>query len=115
MPGPTNTDVFAHSPIPGQANWSDLTYYTTAGGGGAIAAGSASFVNKLSNTTAFPWNIVPRAIPALTPILLRAMENVYGTFGNGPAGASHAATGNWRTVYQGAAAAAGSAPGTAAA
>jgi hypothetical protein len=115
LPGPRNLDVLAHSTVPGQRNWSDLTYYTVAHGGGVLASGSASFVSKLSNTTAFPWNIVPKATPGVTPILLRAMENVYGTFGMGPASATQPSTGNWSSVYTGAAATAGTAAGSTAA
>jgi hypothetical protein len=101
LPGPRNLDVFAHSPVAGQGNWSDITYYTVPKGGGVLASGMASWVNKLSNTTAFPWNVVPRAIPDVTDVLLRAMENVYGTFGRGAASAARPATGNWDSVYQG--------------
>ena len=105
FPGPTNADVFAHSPVVGQGNWSDISYYTAGrAGGGVVAIGAASFVNKLSNTTAFPWNVVPKAIPGVTEILLRAMENVYGTFGHGPASKVRPSTGNWSATYQGAAA-----------
>ncbi len=112
LPGPTNLDVIAHSPIAGQGNWSDITYYTSPGGGGVVATGMASFVNKLSNTTAFPSNVVPAPIPGITDILLRVMENVYGTFGHGPAADLHESTGNWRATYQGSAARAPSAPST---
>lgn len=115
LPGPTNLDVFSHSPVAGQGNWSDITYYTMPKGGGVLASGNASFVNKLSSSTLIPWNVVPKAIPGVTTILLRAMLNVYGTFGNRPASEVQPSTGNWNSVYQGAAAAAGSAPGTAAA
>ncbi len=104
LPSPRNVDVFAHSPIAGQGNWSDITYYTVQGGGGVLASGMASFIFKLSNTTAFPTIIVPAAIPGITPILLRAMENVYGLFGNGPASASQPSGGNWSSIYQGASA-----------
>lgn len=116
-PGPKNLDVLAHSPITnqGSANWSDLTYYTRKGGGGVVASGSAAFVNKLSNTTAFPTNVVPAAIPGVTDILLRLMENVYGKLGNGPASATQPSTGNWTSVYTGASASAGSAQATPAA
>jgi hypothetical protein len=96
---PANTDVFAHSPVARQGNWSDITYYTTPGGGGVLATGMASFVYKLSNTTAFPWNIVPKAIPGVTDVLLRAMENVYGALGAGPASALSPSTGNWTLAY----------------
>jgi hypothetical protein len=112
LPGPTDVDVVAHSPVAGQGNWSDITYYTSSGGGGVVDTGMASFVNKLSNTTAFPSNVVPAPLPGITDILLRMMENVYGTFGHGPAANIHESTGNWRTVYQGAAADAPSAPST---
>jgi hypothetical protein len=108
FPGPTNVDVLAHSPITNQGddNWSDITYYTVKGGGGVIASGDASFVNKLSNTTRFPTNVVPTAIPGVTDVLLRAMENVFGTFGHGPASVVQPSTGNWSSVYQGSAASA---------
>jgi hypothetical protein len=116
LPGPRNLDVLAHSTVPGQGNWSDITWYTApSGGGGVLATGSAAFVNKLSNTTAFPWNIVPRAIPGVTDVLLRAMENVYGTFGTGPASTSRPSGGSWSAVYQGAAAQQGAPPPTPAA
>jgi hypothetical protein len=105
-PGPTNVDVLGHSPVAGQNNWSDITYYTLHGGGGVLASGMASFVNKLANTTAFPSNVVPAAIPGVTDILLRAMENLYGTFGTGPASRSQPSAGNGSAVYQGATASA---------
>ena len=109
LPGPRNLDVLAHSPIPGQANWSDLTYYTTPGGGGVLASGSAYFVLRLAASTAMPPNILPAAIPGETDLLLRAMENLYGLFGQGPAGAKEASTGNAGSVYTGGTAKSGSA------
>ena len=57
LPGPRNADVLAHSPIPGQSNWSDITYYTAPGnGGGVLASGSASFVSLLGTTGDIPPN-----------------------------------------------------------
>jgi hypothetical protein len=105
LPGPKNIDVLTHSPIPGQNNWSDLTYYTAPGqGGGVLASGSAYFLYRLSNSAPllFP-NVLPRAIPGVTDVLLRAMENVYSRFGLGPATAQGGSTGNWSEVYAGAA------------
>jgi hypothetical protein len=109
LPGPRNLDVLAHSPIPGQANWSDLTYFTTPQGGGVMSSGTAYFVYRLASSTAMPANILPEAIPGETDVLLRAMENLYGLFGHGPAGAKEPSTGNAGSVYTGQAAAAGSA------
>ena len=113
LPGPKNADVLAHSPVPGQANWSDITYYTAPGnGGGVLATGSASFVSLLGNTGAIPPNVIVPAIPGVTDVIRRAMENVYGRFGLGPASSYGSSSGNWADVYTGAAASAGSAAGT---
>ena len=101
LAGPTNVDVLGHSPVRGQRNWSDLTYYSVPNGGGVLASGMASFVFKLSNTTAFPWNIVPKAIPGVTDVLLRSMENVYGVLGTGPGSQFAPSAGTWSSVYRG--------------
>jgi hypothetical protein len=102
LPGPRNLDVLAHSPIPGQRNFSDLTYYTAPGqGGGVLASGSATFVYRLANSTAMPANILPNGVPGATDILLRAMENLYARFGQGPATALGTSGGNWGAVYAG--------------
>ena len=112
LPGPRNVDVLAHSPIPGQRNWSDLSYFTQPGGGCVLASGSAYFIYRMSNSTYIPANVVPKAVPGETEFLWRAMENVYSRFGQGPAGAVGTSGGNWSSVYAGGAATAGSAPGT---
>jgi hypothetical protein len=105
LPGPSTVDVLAHSPIPGQGNWSDLTYFTTSStSGGVLASGSAMFVYRLADSTVMPANVLPRATPGDTDILLRAMQNLYGVFGQGPAGATEPSGGNWRSIYTGAAA-----------
>jgi hypothetical protein len=115
LPGPQNVDVLTHSPVSKQDNWSDMTYYTVPGGGGVLASGNASFIGKLSNTTAFPSNVVPAAIPGVTDILLRAMDNVLGTFGFGPASRYQTSSGTWRAAYEGSAASSPSAAATPAA
>ncbi len=112
LPGPTNLDVLAHSPIPGQRNWSDLTYFTAPGGGGVLASGSAYFVYRLANSTYIPPNVVPKAVPGETELLWRAMENLYSLFGRGPASSEGSSGGNWSSIYTGATAKAGSAAGT---
>jgi len=111
--GPRNVDVLAHSPVPKQSNWSDVTYYTAPGnGGGVLASGSASFVSLLSTTGAIPSLVIPGPFPGVTDVIRRAMENVYGRFGLGPASSYGSSGGNWSAVYSGAAAAQGTAAGT---
>ena len=94
--------MLAHSPVPGQSNWSDLTYYTAPGnGGGVLASGSATFVSLLSTTGVIPSLVFPGPFPGVTDVLRRAMENVYGRFGLGPASSygPRAATG--RDLHRG--------------
>jgi hypothetical protein len=113
MPGPRNVDVLAHSPVPGQTNWSDMTYYTAPGnGGGVFATGSASFVSLLSTTGIIYPNVVPGPFPGVSAEMNRAMENLFGRFGLGPASTYGNSGGNWTEVYTGAAAHAGSAVAT---
>ncbi len=112
-PGPRNADVLAHSPVPGQSNWSDITFYTAPdGGGGVLAAGSASFVSLLGTTGVIPSIVVPGAIPGVSDVIRRAMENAYGRFGFGPASNYGTSSGNWSAVYAGGAASAASAADT---
>ncbi|MGO9853750.1 MAG: N,N-dimethylformamidase beta subunit family domain-containing protein [Acidimicrobiales bacterium] len=116
LPGPRNVDVLAHSPVPGQSNWSDVTYYTAPGnGGGVLASGSASFVSLLSTTGAIPSLVIPGPFPGVTDVIRRAMENVYGRFGLGPASSYGSSGGNWSEIYTGATAVQGTAAGTTAA
>lgn len=98
--GPRNVEIAGHSPVAnrGQDRYSDITWYTASGGGGVFATGNASWVNKLSHTTAFPTNVVPAAIPGVTEGLLRAMENVYSALGTGPGSATQPSQANWQKV-----------------
>jgi hypothetical protein len=77
-----------------------------------LASGSASFVSLLGTTGVVPPNVVVPAIPGVTEVIRRAMENVYGRFGLGPATTYGSSSGNWSAVYTGAAASAGTAAGT---
>jgi N,N-dimethylformamidase beta subunit-like protein len=113
FPGPRNLDILAHSPIPGQGNWSDLTYFTSPpSGGGVLASGSAYFIFRLADSKYVPPNVLPYAIPGETEILLRAMENLYSVFGQGPASTSTPSGSNWSSVYSGASGAAATARST---
>jgi hypothetical protein len=100
FPGPRNVEIVAHSPVNnrGPGRFSDITWYTNYGGGGVFATGNASWVNKLSNTTAFPDNVVPAAIPGVTDVLLRVMENVYAALGLGLGSENNPSRANWATV-----------------
>ena len=66
----------------------------------------------LSTTGAIPSIVIPGPFPGITDVVHRAMENVYGRFGRGPATTYGASGGNWSEVYTGAAASAGTAAGT---
>ena len=113
MSGPTNVDVLAHSPIVTQPNWSDITYYTAPGnGGGVFASGTASFVSLLSTTGLIYPNVVPGPVPGVSAEFNRAMENLYGRFGLGPASSYGSSGGSWTEVYTGDSASAGTAIGT---
>jgi hypothetical protein len=103
LPGPPNVEIMAHSPVTnrGPGRFSDVTWYTTFGGGGVFATGNASWVNKLSNTTAFPTNVVPAAIPGVTEILLGVMENVYAVLGVGLGSANQPSRANAALVAPG--------------
>ncbi len=97
---PTDLDVVAHSIVPNRdGNYSDVTWYTVPNGGGVFATGNASWVGQLSDSPLVPPNVLPSAEPAVTPTLLRIMENVYSVLGTGPAGLSHPSQGNWRAIY----------------
>ena len=58
---------------------------------------------------ALAQNSAVQAPNANDDVLLRAMENLYGLFGQGPASAVHPSSGNWSSIYAGAAARTGSA------
>ena len=66
----------------------------------------------LSTTGVIPSIVIPGPFPGVTEVIRRAMENVYGRFGLGPASSYGGSGGNWSEIYTGAAASAGSAAGT---
>ena len=106
MPGPRNVDVLAHSPVPGQSNWSDVTYYTAAGQRGRRAGQRLGELRLHAlDHRGIPSLVIPGPFPGITEVVRRAMENVYGRFGLGPATSYGSSGGNWTEVYTGAAAA----------
>ena len=98
-PGPADVQLFGHSPISKQSSFSDITYHSRPGGGGVLSTGAAAWVNKLSNSSVIPYQMVPDPIAGVTPILLRAMLNLYGLFGAGPADSLMPAQPNWQNYY----------------
>jgi hypothetical protein len=95
-----NVDIITHSVIPNRhGNFSDMTWFTTPGGGGVLDAANASWVGQLANAPLIPSNVLQGPVAGVTPYLLRIMLNVYSVLGQGPAGVSHPSTGNWRSVY----------------
>jgi hypothetical protein len=101
LPGPDNVEILAHSAIEnrGPGRWSDMTYYTRPGGGGVLASGNAYFVYRLSNAPYIYPNLVPPAVPGVTSVFWRMMENVFSVFGAGPASASNPSVANSGYFY----------------
>ena len=64
-----------------------------------FATGNASWVGQMSDAPLIPPNVLPSAVPGVTEILLRIMENVYSVIGMGPAGVTHPSSGTWRAAY----------------
>jgi len=98
---PVDVTLLAHSPVinRGPGRYSDMTYYTVANGGGVFATGSAAFVAMLSNAPGIYSNVIFPAIPGVTSVLWRMMQNVFSVFGAGPASATHPSVANWRPFY----------------
>ena len=98
LPGsPDNVTILAHSPVAnrGPGRHADMTYYSAPGGGGVLATGSASFVSKLADAPRIYSNTVHPAVPGVTDVLWRAMQNVCSVFGAGPASATNPSVANW--------------------
>ncbi len=102
LAGPTNVEIWAHSPLVcrGQPGYSDVTWYTQAGGGGVFATGTNWWVSKLAdNRGLFPKPLVPQAIPGVTGPLTTITQNVLSVIGTGPADALRPSVANWQTFY----------------
>ena len=54
------------------------------------------FVCRLSDAPRIDPNIVFPAIPGVTPVLWRMMENVFALFGAGPASSTEPSVANWQ-------------------
>ena len=85
LPGPTNVEVLAHSPVRcrGQSSFSDMTYYTAPSGAGVFATGTNWWISKLA------LQCDPLVRPCVTDVVSRVTMNVLAAFGSGPAGRVH--------------------------
>jgi hypothetical protein len=93
---PANADIVAHSPIANRHdNFSDVTWYTTTGGGGVLDTGNAFWVSQLADAPLIPSDVLPTPVPGVTAYLLRIMLNVYSVLGTAPAGITNPSTGTW--------------------
>lgn len=108
VPFAPDLDVLAHSPVVcrGVPGFSDATWYTVTGpggapGGGVFASGTASWIIKLADARGAALQTIPSAIHGVTPAMTRATLNVLAAVGFGPASARRPATGSWRRYYRG--------------
>jgi hypothetical protein len=95
-PGPPNVEILAHSPVHpevGNSPYSDMTYYTWAGGGGGVlATGTIGWVPALSSCRG--------QLPACPSGAVQAVTgNILSLFGRGPAGKYHPSVANWQQYY----------------
>jgi hypothetical protein len=89
-PGPVQ--VLAHSPLRcrGQADHSDMTYYSTPSGAGVLATGTNWWVSRLSPDC--------KADPKCDPRIGRITTNILEAFGAGPAGRAHPSRANYSEI-----------------
>lgn len=102
-PGPTDVDVVAHSLVANRGNnYSDVTWYTTQGGGGVFDSGNASWVGNIVDCPLIPPNVLPEPDPAVRAVLQRVMLNLYSVIAVGPAAEQQPSQGSWQAAYAGA-------------
>ncbi len=88
-PTPRNIQILAHSPVTcgGQADFADMTYYTTSSRAGVLDVGSQGWVDLLHCGA-------PVDDPTCDPRAVRITQNILNTFAAGPAGSTHPAQSN---------------------
>jgi len=77
--------ILGHSPV-GNGSFSDATYATVPSGAGVLSTGTSTWIYAMQDGTRLPATVMARAVPGVTNVVLRAMENLYELFGRGPAG-----------------------------
>ena len=93
--GPQNLQLFGHSPMD-KGEFADISYLTKTNGGGVFSTGIGNFIALLANPEKIPTAVLPGPNTTVTPILLRAMLNLYGLWGQGPASQSMPSAANWQ-------------------
>ena len=93
--GPQNLQLFGQSPMD-KGDFADISYLTKKKGGGVFSTGIGNFIALLANPEKIPTAVLPGPNTTVTPILLRAMLNLYGLWGQGPASQSMPSAANWQ-------------------
>jgi len=99
---PPNVEIICHSPAPSVCgpSFSDMTWYTRAGGGGVFDTGTAAFVDRLfDNPGTLPPSLIPPAVPTTTSLVTRIALNVLAALGRGPGSVLHPSVPNWQRFY----------------
>jgi hypothetical protein len=88
-PTPRTIQVLAHSPVTcgGEADFADMTYYTTRSDAGVIDVGSQGWVDLVKCGA-------PVADATCDPRAVRIVQNILAAFGAGPAGVAHPSVSN---------------------
>ena len=97
--GPQNIQLFGHSPM-NKGDFADISYLTKEGGGGVFSTGIGNFIALLANPEKIPTAVLPGPNTTVTPILLRAMLNLYGLWSQGPASKSMPSKANWQGLVK---------------
>jgi hypothetical protein len=94
----SRVEILGHSPVP-TGGWSDATYVTVPSGGGVFSSGTSTWVYSMQASTRIPPSVMRRAVPGVTNVVLKAMENLYDLFGAGPAAHVSPSRPNWSKFY----------------
>lgn len=96
---PKNVEILAHSPTHGVRGYSDMTYYTTAHGGGVFDSGTANFVTSLwDGHAALARRLEFAPNEAATPLGMMLL-NLLRLFGTVPASHERPSVPNWQSLY----------------
>jgi hypothetical protein len=88
-PTPRTIQILAHSPVTcgGEADFADMTYYTTHSNAGVLDVGSQGWVDLVKCGA-------PVADVTCDPRAVRIVQNILTAFGAGPAGVAHPSVSN---------------------